>query len=183
MNRSFHLAPVTSADVDEVHALFGDPATWRHLPSGRCTDAEQTAAMVAVFEREWAAEGLSQWIVRAAEAWDGVAVGDVIGMAGVAPRHGSWWNVGYRFTPRAWGRGLAVLVTAEAVARALELRPAWPVVSRLLSSNPASERVSRRLGLEQRWRGPSTADPDVDRLVLADRELDPELLASIVALG
>lgn len=183
MSRSFDLSPVTAADVDDVHALFGDPATWRHLPSGRFTAPDRTIAMVAGFEREWAADWLSQSMVRAAVAWDGVEVGDVIGMAGVSPRHGSWWNVGYRFAPVAWGRGLAVLATGESVARAHELHPDWPVVSRLLSSNPASERVSLRLGLQERWRGPSIAEAGVDRLILADRDLDPELLTSIIALG
>lgn len=156
MTPAFDLSPVTSADVDDVHRLFGDAATWQHLPSGRHTDLAAIRVMVEAIEREW---------------------------AGVSPRDGTWWNVGYRFAPVAWGKGLAVMTTLESVSRARALRPGWPVVSRLLSNNPASERASRRLGLDERWRGPSSAAPGVDRLILADRELEAGLLRSLVGLG
>lgn len=183
MTPAVELAPVTSTDLDDVHRLFSDAATWQHLPSGRHADLAATSAMVEAIEREWAEVGLSLSTVRAYEPWDGVVVGDVVGVAGVSPRDGAWWNVGYRFAPAAWGRGLAVSTTAEAISRAHALRPGWPVISRLLSSNPASERVSRSLGLGERWRGRAAAAPGVNRLILADRELEATLLQSVIGLG
>ena len=179
---AYSLAVPTSTDVDDVHGIFSDPATWRHLPSGRFSSVAETAAMIADLEREWHQEGLGQWVVRAAERWDHVAVGDVVGVGGVSPRDDGWWNLGYRLAPRAWGRGLAVQISLEAIELATLSRPHWPVVARLLSSNPGSERVSRRAGLHEVWRGAS-AHGGISRLVLADRDLDPALLRSIVALG
>jgi RimJ/RimL family protein N-acetyltransferase len=183
LSKPYALAPATSAELDEVHAIFSDPATWLHLPSARFSSVAESAAMVADLEQEWREEGLSQWVVRAAESWDGVAAGDVIGMGGVSPRDGGWWNLGYRLAPRAWGRGLAVQVSLEAIEQAGRTRPSWPVVARLLSNNPGSERVSRRAGLHEVWRGTSAQGVGLDRVVLADRDVAPELLGSIVALG
>jgi RimJ/RimL family protein N-acetyltransferase len=183
VSRTYVLAPPASADLDEVHAIFSDPATWLHLPKGRFSSVAETAAMIADLEQEWRQAGLSQWVVRAAARWDDVALGDVIGVGGVSPRADGWWNLGYRLAPRAWGRGLAVQISLEAIEMGRRLRPSWPVVARLLSNNPGSERVSRRAGLHEVWRGTSVHDADLDRLVLADRDLDPALLGSIVALG
>lgn len=173
MNLGVDLLPVSTADVDDVHALFSDPGTWRHFPSGRFTDVAQTVALIERFVREWDEVGLSQWAVR-----DGS--GPLLGLAGVVPRE-RWWNLGYRFTPSAWGRGLATDVSIEAIARARGLRPDLPVITRSLATNPASGRVAERAGLQLAWRGPSTDGPE--RLIHADRELAPDVLAALVQLG
>ena len=90
-------------------------------------------------------------------------------------------------------RGSYVLPIKKAVRQAEDLdrlgplgaahrtREDWPVVARSLSSNPASGRVSELAGLELVHRAPF---PDgLDRLVHADRPLEPALLDAIVALG
>ncbi|TXL63275.1 GNAT family N-acetyltransferase [Aeromicrobium terrae] len=133
----------------------------------------QTVALIDRFVREWQEVGLSQWVVRDAS-------GALLGLAGVVPRE-RWWNLGYRFTPSAWGRGLATDVSLEAITLARELRPDLPVITRSLANNPASGRVAERAGLRLAWRGPSTDGPE--RLVHADRDLDPDVLAALVELG
>ncbi len=183
MTTSYVLEPLTLDHLEAVHAIFTDAATWQHLPEGRFRDPMQTTTMLCRFENEWSQSGLSFWAVRATEFWSGVRAGDVIGVAGVSPRAPGWWNTGYRFVPAAWGRGLASEVTGEGQRLAHELKPEWPVISRLLSSNPASERVSQRLGLELKWCGPAREGENLERLIMADRQLDPELLDQLIAMG
>jgi RimJ/RimL family protein N-acetyltransferase len=179
----YALEPVSSEHLDDVHAIYSDPETWRHLPTARFTSIDDTASMVRSFEQEWAEVGLSHWVVRAGQAGEGVAVGDVVGVVGVSTRDRLWWNLGYRLTPSVWGHGLARRIGREAVTQAHTVRPDWPVVSRLLSSNPASERVSRGIGLRTVWSGPARGVDGVDRLILADRDVDPYVMQMIVDLG
>ena len=165
------LRPLEDADVDAVHGIFSDPGTWRHLPTGVLTRREQSEQVVRRAVDAWREVGLGQWAVTLA--------GDVVGAGGVMPQRG-WWNLGFRLTPAVWGHGLGTWVATVAVGAARRTRSDWPVVARSLATNPASARVSEEAGLDlvhvEPWRdGP-------DRVVHADRALEPSLLAEVLAL-
>lgn len=170
------LDAVTAADVPALHAIYSDPRVWEHYPSLRHTATEQTADMVRSWTGAWAQEGLGPWVVRTAEGGDAI-----LGHCGCMLRGGGrFWNLGYRLTPHAQGRGIATRVGARAIAEATALRPDVPVVAYLLQSNPASRRVAERLGLTEQHRGPDEGNPDREavRLVLADRPLTADQLAA-----
>jgi RimJ/RimL family protein N-acetyltransferase len=163
-------------DVDDLHAIHADPATWAHLPSGRHTTREQTLAMVARGRAQWAEHGLGYWSVRASER------GSVIGRGGCAVPSGCpWWNLYYRFSPEVHGRGYATELAREAVTAARDVDPDRPVLAYLLEHNRASRRTAEKAGLGLVWRGPDLGNPDRDavRLVLSDREPDAALAAAI----
>lgn len=166
------LRPIAPDDVDAVHAVFADPGTWRHLPSGVLTRREQSEEIVLRAVADWRDAGLGQWAVTVA--------GEVVGAGGAMPRDG-WWNLGFRLAPRVWGHGLGTWVATVGVGAAHRTQPDWPVVARSLSTNPASARVSEEAGLERVHVEPWPDGPD--RVVHADRPLEPALLAAIVALG
>jgi RimJ/RimL family protein N-acetyltransferase len=175
------LRPVAADDVAGVHAVFGDPATWTHLPSGRHTHPDETAQMIDRAAAGWRVHGLDSWTVRLAEPVAGVPAGTVVGLGGVSPREPDHWNLGYRLSPAVWGHGLAAELAAAAVEAAHEHTPGRPVVARVLTTNPASLAVARRAGLVEVLRG---ARPDgLVRVVLADRALEPDLLDGVAALG
>lgn len=162
----------TPADLADLHALYGDPRVWTHLPSGRFADPETTRAALETWQEDWRRDGLGAWVVR--------EDGRVVGHGGCAVRRGSFWNLGYRFAPEVQGRGLATEVARAGIARAREHRPELPVVAYLLEHNLASAALARRVGLTLRHRAPDVGNPDPDavRLVFADRELDASELAA-----
>ncbi len=166
------LRPLGLDDVDAMHAVMSDPATWRHLPEGVFTRREQTVEVVERAVADWSGVGLGQWAVLLEDV--------LVGGGGAMPQDG-WWNLGFRLTPAVWGHGLATWVADVGLAAARRTRAEWPVVARSLSSNPASARVSENAGLALVHRGPSPHGPDL--VVHADRPLDHDLLAAIVALG
>ena len=166
------LRPPTSEDVDAVHAVFGDPATWAHLPSGCFERREQTVAMLDETRLDWRIVGLGQWVVLVDDV--------VVGLGGVAPRDG-WWNLGFRLSPDVWGHGLGTWVADVALPAAVRTRPLWPVIARSLASNPASAKVSENAGLALVHTGPSPHGPDL--VIHVDRPVEPELLAAVAALG
>jgi RimJ/RimL family protein N-acetyltransferase len=180
------LDAVVPQDLDEHFPLMTDPGTWAHLPSGRHTTREQTAAGIEHSVGHWARDGLGYWTARLLADLPGthLRAGDVVGTGGCAVRVGTeWWNLYYRFTPPSWGRGLAAELVTTALEAAHAVRPDLPVVAYLLAHNAESRGRAERSGLSLVWRGPDAGNPDPSavRLVYADRPLDADLLDRIAA--
>ncbi len=159
-----------------LHAVYADPAVWEHFPSGRHTDRARTAAMIAREGAGWAGHGLGSWVVRSAADPDGA----VLGLAGCRWHDGPGWNLGYRFTRSAWGRGLAGEAVTAALAAAGQVAPGLPVVAYLLEHNTGSRRTAERAGLQLAWRGRDVGNPDPQavRLVYADRPVSAAVLTA-----
>lgn len=110
----------------------------------------------------------------------------MVGTGGCAVRAGTtWWNLCYRFTPAAWGHGLAAELVTAALDAARAVDPDRPVVACLLEHDAESRGRAERAGLFPVWRGPDAGNPDPDavRLVHADRPLDDDVLARVTALA
>jgi len=178
------LDAVVAGDLDEHFALMSDPGTWAHLPSGRHTSADRTLQGIRHSLGHWERDGLGYWTARLRADLPGARLraGDVVGTGGCAVRVGTaWWNLYYRFTPAAWGLGLATELVEAALDAAHAQRPELPVVAYLVEHNERSRGRAERAGLRLVWRGPDAGNPDpaAVRLVLADRDLDPALIARI----
>ncbi|HEY0259547.1 MAG TPA: GNAT family N-acetyltransferase [Lacisediminihabitans sp.] len=167
------LAPLNQADIDDVFRLYSDPATWRHLPSGRHTDRTQSLKLVERTMASRADHGLGQWSVRLRESVDGLSAGSFLGVGGVTMTAGDVWNLGYRFTPPSWGHGFATELSTAAIAAARQRHPDRPVTARVLSTNPASAAVARRVGLTLVWEGQRSAGDGAGRTgqIYSDRPL------------
>ncbi|MWC00126.1 GNAT family N-acetyltransferase [Agromyces seonyuensis] len=149
--------------------------------------------MVRRSDASWDAAGVGEWGVRAGAGVDGFDEGDFLGVVAATVKTlaggGQVLNLGYRFAPRAWGRGFAgeAARTVLAAVEAAGIR--MPVTARVLADNPASIRVLDRLPLELVWRGRSEAGPDApatarrERLIYADRPLETAVLDGVIALG
>lgn len=164
-------------DLAELHDLHADPETWRHLPSARHTEPQQTRALVESYLAGWEAHGLDVWVARDSETHA------LVGMGGPSLRGGLAWNVYYRLTPSAWGHGYAQEIIAAAREAVAETGPDLPLVARLLENNEGSRRAAERAGFELVWRGPDAGNPDpaAVRLILADRPLGDAALRLFAA--
>lgn len=163
------------ADLDALHALSSDPRVWTHFPSLRHTDIATTEQMVQQWIEDWARDGLGTWVLRR------LGEPDVVGYGGCSQRGGgTFWNLGYRISADDHGQGYATEVAAEAVRQARLVDPTPPVVAYLVKHNIASARVARKVGLALQHQAPDAGnpDPDVMRLVYADRPLTQAQLAA-----
>lgn len=172
------LRALTADDVDAMHALNADPAVWQHFPQGRHATRERTRADVDAAVALWDRDGLGYWAARLHGSPDLAGFGGVrlLDDAGV-------WNLAFRFAPRYQGQGLARETAQAGLDAARALRPDVPVIAYLLEHNAGSKRLTERLGLVLRWRGPDAGnvDPDAVRLVYSDRPLSDEALGLLAA--
>ena len=196
MTRRLILDRPVPGDVDAVFSIANDPRTWSHLPEARVTDPGQTAALLAMFHAGWKANGLAAWVVRLGsnDSYPDLAPGQLLGTGGVnliqTGAETEVWNLGYRLDPACWGHGFATELATHAVERARATRKDVPVMARVLSTNPASAKVAQKAGLQLRWEGPAAVQSAAaageaapTRLILADRELEPDVLAWLVSRG
>jgi RimJ/RimL family protein N-acetyltransferase len=184
------LTPLTLDHLDDYHRVYGDPRTWEHLPSGRHLDRAHSARAIERSMESRRTHGFGHLAVTLREPVGELPPGGFIGTAGAAMLPFGAWNLGYRFLPEAWGRGLAGEAAAASIEAARATAPDVPVTARVLANNPASVRVLERLDLELVWQGASSTAPSgpddtthLERMVFADRPLDAELLGAVIALG
>ncbi|PRY14126.1 GNAT family N-acetyltransferase [Kineococcus rhizosphaerae] len=164
------------ADLDDVFALYSDPAVWEHFPSRRHTHRDATAQLLEHVDESWRLIGLGSWVARDAD-------GTLVGTGGCDLRLGLAWNLGYRLARSAWGRGFAQEVIRAALAAAGRVRPDLAVTAYLLEHNVRSKATAERAGLDLVWTGPDAGNPDRDavRLLYADRPLSAIVVRELTA--
>ena len=172
------LRALTPDDVDAMHAQNADPTVWTHFPQGRHATRQRTLADVESAITAWQRDGLCYWAARLHNS------PDLAGFVGIRllPDIPAW-NLAFRFAPRFQVLGLARETARAGIDAAQALRPEVPVLAYLLEHNTASKRLTERLGLQLKWRGPDVGnlDPDAIRLIYADRPVDDEVLARVAA--
>jgi RimJ/RimL family protein N-acetyltransferase len=139
------LRRLTSTDGPAVFAVHGDPATNRYNSHGPHRDQAQSEASLQVWLADWAQQGIGYCAVSLRTDPD-----TVIGFTGTrlfeldgVPT----LNLYYRYSPLAWGQGIAAEGARAALALAAELRPSTPVVALIDEVNLPSRRLAERLGL------------------------------------
>jgi RimJ/RimL family protein N-acetyltransferase len=169
------LRAVAMSDLDLIYGLSSDPRVWTHLPSGVHTSREQTGVQLARQAAAWDSGELAQWTARLHD-------GTFAGIGGCSINAGAAWNLYYRLVPEVQGRGLATELVQASQAAARQVRPDLPVTALLLEHNHASKAVAEKSGLQLIWRGPDVGNPDPDaiRLVYADRDVAPDVVATLL---
>lgn len=157
----------TRGDLAELHELYADPRVWEHAPHMRHAKPEQTAQMLDKAIASWEESGLGSWIVRN-------EAGDLIGFIGCNLRgNGAYWNLGYRISPEAQGKGITTRVAMQALLEAKETREDVPIIALLFEHNSASKRVAEKVGLQLAYRGlvPGGGDEYPIERIYSDRPI------------
>jgi RimJ/RimL family protein N-acetyltransferase len=129
------------ADVEPFAVLNANPLAMQYFPAP--LTREETAAMVTRLRSGIAERGWGLWAVEVNDAF--------AGMCGLsAPRFTAPFTpcveVGWRFLPEFWGRGLAFRAAAQALQFGFEHLQLAEVVSFTAVPNAPSRRLMERLG-------------------------------------
>ena len=134
--------------VDHVAAVFaihGDPETSRYNPAGPLKNIEQAQSTVNTWQHQWQQRGHGMWIIALKDNPE-----QVIGFGGLTHKmYGETerLNLGYRFTPSVWGRGLASELAAFALIQAFETLRVEQVCAIVRPKNLVSRKVLERIGM------------------------------------
>lgn len=154
-----------AGDLEDLFAIFSDPAGWWYDPAGRHTTPERTRQWLARAAARFDTDGLSYWTVRRR---DDAAI---IGVGGAQRQVTRAWNLNYRIASSQQGQGFATELARAAYSAASSVDPSVPFIAWAASHNAPSRRVAERLGLTNY--GPHTDPSDGEqRLAYADRPLD-----------
>ncbi len=146
------LRRITMADLDDIHAIWGDPEAMRLFP--RTLDRDEVREWIERNLTRYAETGHGVWAVIRKE--DGQFVGDcglVIQDVNGTPE----LEVTYHFLPRFWGHGYASEAARGCMDHARDTLGRTRLISMIRPENLASRRVAERNGLqierEVDWRG------------------------------
>lgn len=148
------LRPITEDDADAVWLIHSDLRTNKYNPAGPMSDRSLAREQARDWAANWIADGNGYWALE-----ELTAPGVIIGFGGirvVAWRERQVYNLYYRLSPAAWGRGLASELVAAAVARWREIGENLPLVAYTTADNLASLKTAARGGLTRR--------PDLDEV-------------------
>lgn len=136
------LTPVSTADIDVLHAMWIDPDVRRYLWDDVVIDRTTVEEVVGQNARDWSERRYGFWLIVDAES------GDVAGFIGFrssgdtpAP------ELLYGLLPRFWGRGFATEAARAAVRYAFETLGLDAVHAATDVPNVASMQVMERLGM------------------------------------
>jgi [ribosomal protein S5]-alanine N-acetyltransferase len=143
------LRRLASADVPALVAISTDPRTNEHRPGGAPSRA-QSEEIISGFISDWEQHGIGYWVVE--------YLGEVVGVAGVRSsilRGRDCWNLYCRFSPDAWGKGLAAEASRAAIVVARECDPTCRILARTRPDNVAAARLTQTIGMTRsaEWDG------------------------------
>jgi RimJ/RimL family protein N-acetyltransferase len=152
----------TESDLDELGAIFAEPAVW-HYPFQRGLTREETERFLQRQLDSWATHGFGTWAVE--------LKGDnrLAGYIGLAipewlPQVLPAVEVGWRLHPSAWGQGLATEGGAASLRYGFTELGLDRIIAIVMPGNVASLRVAAKLGMDvafETW----DAERDVPLLV------------------
>ncbi|RAX43635.1 GNAT family N-acetyltransferase [Arthrobacter sp. AQ5-06] len=132
---------MTSADLDSMSALLGDPTVMTYYPAPKSRD--EAAQWIAWNEANYATHGYGLWIV---ETHDGEFLGD----CGLTWQHVNGHcelEAGYHMRAEVQGRGYATEAAAACKDFARDVLHVQRLVAIIHPDNLASRRVAEKIGM------------------------------------
>ena len=131
-------------DAEAFYQLNSSPEVTRYTGEADCPSVEAARAAIEAYP-DFARHGFGRWATVLG------STGQVIGMTGLKRLED--WNgevdLGYRFLPEYWGRGLATEASRAALQYGFEVIGLERIIGLVMPDNTASIRVLEKVGMQR----------------------------------
>jgi RimJ/RimL family protein N-acetyltransferase len=142
------LRPMTDADAEEMHEVYGDPSTFQYIERGPAASVAETRERIAEKAAHQEAHGFALWAVVER------ASGRVVGDCGLQMLEGGpEVELGYKLARAVRGRGLAAEAGRACIVVGFDDLELERIVAVTHPDNVASRRVMKKLGMTLMGRG------------------------------
>jgi len=139
------LRPVSEADAGDLFRIYGDPATNVFNPAGPYPNIEHARDVLSRSISHWETQGFGNWAISLRDDPD-----RIIGFGGLSIRNFADItinNLGYRFSPESWGKGLATEFARYAVRYGFSELKLTEISAVVRANHLASQKVLINAGL------------------------------------
>lgn len=142
--RKFH-----ESDIDDLFELDSDPEVHRYLGNKPVHDKQKIKELIEFILRQYHENGIGRWATIEKET------GEFIGWSGLKlvreniNNHINFYDIGYRFKQRHWGKGYATESAIASLNYAFETLDLNELFAAVHVENAASNRVVSKIGLKQ----------------------------------
>lgn len=139
------LRNVAAGDADDLFRIYGDPCTHTFNPAGPWPSVDYTRQRLAGWITEHEQYGYGNWAIALRDTPE-----RIIGFAGITLRELDGiptYNLGYRFAPDAWGKGIASEFCQFALGYAFNTLGLHEITAVVRPAHLASQRVLEKSGM------------------------------------
>lgn len=134
------LRMLQDSDLDNLAALFADPAVMRYVGNGQPTDRDEAEKALASIIAHWQREGFGRWAI------EDKTTGEFVGYGGLRSLSGTP-EVVYHFAQRHWGKGFATEMARASLQFGFNEKGFERIVAIAKPENSASIHVMKKLGM------------------------------------
>lgn len=145
------LREILPTDLEDMFEMDSNPKVNKYLGIEPVTSREQTEKYIQFIREQYAGRGIGRWA--AIEK----ASGDFIGWSGIKLNTGeedslngkqNFYDIGYRFIPRYWGKGYATESALVALDYGFKVKQYDVIAGIALIENIGSNKVLQKIGLQ-----------------------------------
>lgn len=137
----------TSADLEAIFAIHGDPRTNRFNPNGPQKSIEDAETMLGPWLAHWEEHGFGYWVI--ATQNDPTCIIGVGGLTSKLADGERYLNLYFRFAPEGWGKGYASEMAKAALHLGCQLSDYTQIKALTRTNNAPSIKTLERLGLKR----------------------------------
>ena len=144
------LREILPTDIDGMFELDSDPIVHKYLGNKPVKTIEEIEKVIQFIRQQYDKRGIGRWAAIEKSS------GDFIGWSGLKLNQGerealngrlSFFDVGYRFIPRYWGKGYATESALVALDYGFKVKQYKTIAGIALIDNIASNKVLQKIGL------------------------------------